>query len=159
MGLLCNSSADGGRMIAWLLGGLWNRVFSFSPTVARLSSCGLFVAKGRCGTKEHEQWLSEILQNTAFARSSKIRSFLSNYSSAKKKKKTFIFFSQPVYVMSFYLHLGPAAWSLSSDSFAFAPDSAARADLCLAAASVRVTAAVLQRLSRWTPRNPHRLLV
>lgn len=86
-----------------------------------------------------------ILQNTAFARSSKIRSFLSSYSAAEKKV---LFFSQPVYIMSFYLHLCPAAWSLSSDSFAFAPDSAARADLCLAAASVQVAATVLQRLSR-----------
>lgn len=91
MGLLCNSSADGGRMIAWLLGGLWNRIFSFSPTVTLLSSCGLFVTKGRCGTKEHEQWLSEYFKTQLLLKVQRSDSFSQTIQLHKKKGFTFFF--------------------------------------------------------------------
>lgn len=53
------------------------------------------------------------------------------------------------------LHLCQAAWSLSSDSFPFGSDSAARPDLCLTAVSVRVTATVFCAVSAGEPAETH----
>lgn len=145
------------QLLSWWWASDCHAFIVFSPTVALLwNSCGLFVATGRCDWKKDKQRLHKYCKTQLLLEVQRAELF--SKSTQLQEKKVF-FFSQPDYIMSFHPHLRPAGWSLSSYSFPFTPDPAAGPRWCLAAASVQVTATVLQRLSRWTPRNPQSLLV
>lgn len=159
MGLLCNSSADGRRMIAWLFWGLRNRIFS--PTVALLlNSCGLFLlwpiltSIGKTWHNQHEPRLYECFKTQLLLRVQ--RSAL--FSSAIQLQNRFYLPNRLQNVPSPSPLQGclVSFFEIFSLHIWFCSQTRPLLGSCLGPGH---SYCVLHRLSRWTPRNPHRPLV